>query len=95
MVRLFMEHPRLLCPDDDFDAAIDLLLLNASRCWCDEARFAKPSSGDSVGRDIHRRDQPGLNSFRALAAEFHVVNVGTKRVAMPLDDEGGLWISSD
>ena len=29
MVRLFMEHPRLLGPDDDFDAAIDLLLLDA------------------------------------------------------------------
>ena len=90
-----MEHPGLLRPDNNFDAPIDLLLLNSSRRWCDESRFAKPSSGDSLGRNIHRGVKPGLDSFRPAPAEFHIVYVGPERVAMPLDDKGGLWIPSD
>ena len=73
-----MEHPILLGPDDNFDAAIDLLLLNGSRRWCDESRSAKPSGGDSVGRHIHRPDKPSFDSFRPSAAEIHVVDVGAK-----------------
>ena len=71
----------LLGPDNDFDAAIDLLLLDGSRRGCDESRFAEASGGDSVGRDIHHRDEPGFHSVRPAAAEIEIVFVGAEGIA--------------
>ena len=76
-----VDHPGLPGPDDDFDAAIDLLLLYGSRCGRDESRFAESPGGDPVGRDIHHRDEPGLHGVRTPLAEIEVVIVGAEGIA--------------
>ena len=85
----------LLGPDNDFDAAIDLLFLDGSRRGRNQSRFAETSGSDSVGRDFHRRDEPGFHRVRTAATEIEIVFIGAERIGVAFDDERGLGVSPD